>query len=114
VIVQWNTESEIDTAGFNLYRSEFVDGPYEKINNALIPSSSDPFAGNSYSYDDADVIAGQTYYYQLEDVDKTGNTSTHGPIEVTAKRRNIWGYGIATLLALLGLLGVIYTFRKLN
>jgi hypothetical protein len=50
----------------------------------------------------------------LEDVDKTGNTSTHGPIEVTAKRRNIWGYGIATLLALLGLLGVIYTFRKLN
>lgn len=114
VIVQWNTESEIDTAGFNLYRSEFIDGPYERINRALILSSSDPYAGSSYSYNDADVIAGQTYYYKLEDVDKTGNTSVHGPIEVTAKRRNLWGYSLAALLVFGGLLGVFYTFRNPN
>ena len=32
VILQWTTESEIDNAGFNLYRSEAEDGEYVKIN----------------------------------------------------------------------------------
>lgn len=114
VIVQWNTESEIKTAGYNLYRSVFIDGPYEKINRDLIPSSSDPYAGSSYAYDDKDVIAGQTYYYQLEDVDQAGNTTIHGPIEVTAERRNLWGFGFAGLLVFVGVLAFLYTLIKPN
>ena len=39
VILAWATESEIDNAGFNLYRSESENGNYIKINNSLIPSS---------------------------------------------------------------------------
>ncbi|NIN65277.1 MAG: hypothetical protein GTO63_11385, partial [Anaerolineae bacterium] len=45
VIVEWTTESEIDLAGFNLYRSERPDGPYVKVNEALIPASPDPLTG---------------------------------------------------------------------
>jgi hypothetical protein len=111
VVVQWNTESEVDTAGFNLYRSVFMEGPFEKINQELIPASSDPFVGSSYSYDDEDVIAGQTYFYQLEDVDRTGNTSIHGPIEVTAGRGNTWGIGLAALLIIIGGVGIVYAYR---
>ena len=34
VILEWTTESEIDNAGFNLYRSKSEDGEYIKINTS--------------------------------------------------------------------------------
>ena len=45
VIVEWTTESEVDMAGFNLYRSETPDGPYLKVNTTFIPGASDPILG---------------------------------------------------------------------
>jgi hypothetical protein len=38
VIISWRTESEIDNAGFNLYRSQSEEGEYIKINNFLMPA----------------------------------------------------------------------------
>jgi hypothetical protein len=84
VIVEWTTESEVDLAGFNIYRSESLDGPYVKINESLIPASPDPIAGGSYSYIDANAEAGVTYYYKLEDVELDGTAEMHGPITVVA------------------------------
>ena len=85
VLVEWTTESEVDTAGFNLYRSESAEGPYVKINPELIPGSSDPILGGHYVYTDTNVVAGRTYYYKLEDVELDGTTTLHGPIEVVAE-----------------------------
>jgi len=105
VIVEWTTETEVDTVGFNLYRAESPDGPFEKINQDLIPASSDPLAGGHYVYTDTNVIAGRTYYYELEDVEATGVTTRHGPIVITAQPRWprwIWailGVSIALLIA---------------
>ena len=84
VIVEWTTASEVDTAGFNLYRSEDPDGPFTRINDHLIPASPDPLLGGSYAFTDTDVVAGHTYYYQLEDVEIDGTATRHGPIEVKA------------------------------
>ncbi len=84
VVVEWTTGSEINTAGFNLYRSEGADGPYTKINAQLIPASNDALIGGKYRYEDANVTPGATYYYQLEDVELSGATARHGPIAVTA------------------------------
>jgi hypothetical protein len=36
-LIHWNTSSEGDALGFNLYRSESPDGPKTKINTSLIP-----------------------------------------------------------------------------
>ena len=84
VVIEWTTASELDTAGFNLYRSESPDGPFTRINPQLIPASSDPLIGGSYVYTDTHVVAGQTYYYQLEDVETSGRTTRHGPVAVRA------------------------------
>jgi len=89
VVVEWTTASEINTSGFNLYRSEQADGPYIKINTQLIPASTDPLVGGKYRYEDTGVTSGRTYYYQLEDVELDGASTRHGPIVVTAS--SAWG-----------------------
>ncbi len=85
VVVEWTTESELNLAGFNLYRSETPEGPYTKVNDALIPASLDPIAGGSYAYTDTNVIAGVTYFYKLEDVELDGGSITHGPLQIAAR-----------------------------
>ncbi len=84
VTVEWSTASELNTAGFNLYRGETQDGPFTRINPELIPASPDPLIGGSYIFTDTAVIAGRTYYYQLEDVETSGAAAVQGVVEVTA------------------------------
>ncbi len=83
VVVEWTTATELNTAGFNLYRSESAAGPYVKINEQIIPASSDSLVGGKYRFEDASAVPGKTYYYQLEDVEYGGITTRHGPIVVT-------------------------------
>lgn len=102
ITVQWTTGSEINTAGFNLYRSESAAGPFTRINAQLIPAANDPIAGGKYHYQDDDVKPGQTYYYELEDVELGGTSTRHGPIVIVAPSAE--GIeGAASVLLLLGL-----------
>ena len=86
VKIEWSTASEIDTAGFNIYRSDYSNGEYTIVNKQLIPVSDNPMTGSSYEYNDKHVSSGKTYYYLLEDVGIDGGISRHGPIEVLAQR----------------------------
>ena len=109
VIVEWATESEVNLAGFNIYRSESPDGPYVKLNDTLIPAAPDPIAGGSYSYTDSTAEPGVTYYYQLEDVELDGKATMHGPIVAVGGGQVVSPlFQSSGLLALLGaaLLGV--------
>jgi hypothetical protein len=83
VQVEWTTETEMNTAGFNLYRGASADGPFDvKINDRLIPPAADPLTGGQYSYTDRTARPGKTYYYQLQEVETTGEVNSFGPIEV--------------------------------
>lgn len=84
ISVAWATGSEINTAGFNLYRSESAQGPYVRINSELIPASNDALAGGKYQYLDKNTVAGHTYYYQLEDIELNGASVRHPAVKVTA------------------------------
>lgn len=109
VVVEWKTGTELDTAGFNLYRGESQDGPFGKINATLIPASNDALVGGKYRYEDTNVAPGKTYYYQLEDVELSGTTTRHGPIVVTAS--GAWGVpDIALMLLAVGVIagGAVY------
>jgi hypothetical protein len=83
--IEWETVTEIDNLGFNLYRADTADGPYAKLNGELIPSQAPGSpVGAVYVWLDNGVQTGQTYYYRLEDVDIYGYTTMHGPVRVKA------------------------------
>jgi hypothetical protein len=84
VTLAWETGTEVDNAGFNLYRALLRDGPYTKINDALITAQGDPVSGASYSF--LDTPGYGTFYYQLEDMDLYGMSTLHGPVKVTVAR----------------------------
>jgi hypothetical protein len=84
VTLAWETGTELDNAGFNLYRATAQDGPYTQINEALIAAEGDAVAGASYSFADAPGYG--TFYYQLEDVDYYGVSTLHGPVKATVAR----------------------------
>lgn len=82
ILVQWQTESEIDTLGFDLYRAETVDGARTKLNDVLIPTKMPPGspAGADYEFLDGSVELGVAYNYWLEALDVSGGAETHGPV----------------------------------
>jgi hypothetical protein len=113
VIVEWSTASELDTAGFNLFRKDSPDGSATQVNSTLIPASVDPLIGGAYHYQDNHVEPGRTYYYELEEVQVNGNTSRFGPIEVKAVRSGVTELIISLGLVILALvsLGVLILSR---
>ena len=85
VRIDWRTETEINTAGFNVYRGESPDGPFDvKVNAQLIPPSPDPMTGGKYNYVDNTAQIGKLYYYQLEEVERNGARTKLGVTEARA------------------------------
>jgi hypothetical protein len=81
ILVTWETVSEANTTGFNLYRSLTVNG--ERMLLANVPSQAPGSTlGFVYHFEDFDVAPDQIYWYTLEDVDGFGVTTRHGPVSV--------------------------------
>ena len=84
IILKWETESETNNAGFNIYRAESENGEYIKINSELILAKGSSTRGAAYEFIDAAVQNLKTYYYQLEDIALEGTSTIHGPVHATA------------------------------
>ncbi len=67
--IEWTTETEQQTAGFYLYRSESEDGEFIRINDEMIPAQGSAVSGASYTYIDQNLPSGVTYYYLLEEIE---------------------------------------------
>lgn len=85
VMIEWSTQSEIDNAGFNIYRSYEKKGSYEQINERIIPARGSATNGASYKFTDQNVRNSKTYWYKLEDVDFRGARTMHGPVSSTPR-----------------------------
>lgn len=84
VQLSWQTVSELEMVGFNLYRSEAVDGEYVQLNEGLIPAERLGQAeGQTYAWLDRDVARGRTYYYAIEAVQTGSQAASLEPVEAT-------------------------------
>jgi len=82
--LDWETITEVDNLGFNLYRAESPAGRQIRLNASLIPSQGpgSPI-GFRYTFVDRTALAGRTYYYWLEAVDVHGTAASYGPVSAT-------------------------------
>jgi hypothetical protein len=78
VKITWETATEQQTAGFNLYKSSEPDHGFKQINNdQLIAGRGGPVSGASYSFIDNEVEGGKTYFYILEEVELDGSQNRY-------------------------------------
>ena len=105
--VQWETESEFDTVGFNVLRSEAASGNFVRINEIIIPGSVDATLGGSYQFVDTNVEPGTVYYYRLEDIEYDNTTKLHQIIEASSEKQPWWIAGLALLSAFVGIAIII-------
>ncbi len=83
VTVRWETASEADTLGFNLYRAD-AGGAWTQVNAAMIASQAPGSpSGYSYRYDDATAARGATYRYRLAAVGMDGGETPLDAVSVT-------------------------------
>ncbi|MFO7536008.1 MAG: ice-binding family protein [Kiritimatiellia bacterium] len=78
VKLKWETATESDNLGFNLYRSETTSGKRLLVNGRLVPGST-ASEGKRYRFLDASAKPGVTYAYWLEEVAVNYKTVTYGP-----------------------------------
>ena len=82
VFLEWETATEIDSAGFYVSRSTAPDNNFERI-GVFIPTQGDPITGAYYSYRDESLQNGITYYYILESWDYDNTVDYTDPIAAT-------------------------------
>jgi hypothetical protein len=75
IALYWRTDS-LDNLGFSIYRSDKIDGKYQKINKKIIMVGSRKGASSKMSspcYVDTAVTAGRTYWYKIAGVGLLGD-----------------------------------------
>ena len=89
VQLTWQTASEIDNLGFNLYRAESLKGPRTKLNSSLIPAQAPGSpVGATYQFTDKALKKSATYYYWLQAVDVNGMVTEYGPVSASVASAN--------------------------
>ncbi len=82
--VSWETVSELNNAGFNLYRALAADGQRSLL-AYMPPAAPGSTAGAAYRVRDDAVAAGQTLWYWLEAVDVSGASQLFGPVSLAVE-----------------------------
>jgi hypothetical protein len=82
VILEWTTEIERQNLGFHILRREAWQDSFLPLTNRLIPSAADGHSQSpqQYRWTDRQVVAGETYQYQLQDINYDGRGTIYGPV----------------------------------
>lgn len=79
ILVEWETATEFNNAGFFVWASDTQDGTYNPISD-FIESKGDGVTGAIYGFIDIDVEPGITKFYKLEAIELNQNSEFFGPI----------------------------------
>ena len=98
VMIAWETQSELNNAGFFIKRSQQRNGNFVVVNPTMVPGAGTTAEKQSYTYTDTTAQPNVVYYYQIEDVSLDGNRQTltrghrlKGHIGAAGKVTTTWG-----------------------
>ena len=95
-VIKWTTESEVDNAGFYIYRSETKDGEFKVVNPTLIQGAGTTGERNAYTWTDTTAKPNTVYYYRIEDVSHAGvreqlaTVRLRGLVSAISKFTTLW------------------------
>lgn len=78
--VTWSTASESDNFGFDVYRAERRDGPYERITARPLEGGGTTDLPRDYRFVDEQVEPGVEYFYYVESISLSGERRRFTPI----------------------------------
>lgn len=78
--LRWTTASEEENFGFDVYRSESEDGPFERLTDKPILGAGTTNEPSKYEFVDEAVDPYTTYYYYVESITMTGERERFSPI----------------------------------
>ncbi len=81
-VLEWETGSEVGTAGFYVKRYDEAKKRFVRIHKGMIPSVGAP-QGGTYRVIDPTAVSGETYRYKLVEREYRGKKNRYGPYEVT-------------------------------
>ena len=96
VTLKWITESEVDNAGFYIYRSETREGDFKVINPTMIQGAGTTSERNEYTWTDTTAKPNVAHYYRIEDISHVGvreqlaTVRLRGLVSASGKLTTIW------------------------
>ena len=98
ITITWETQSELNNAGFFIKRSQLKNGKFVVVNPTMIAGAGTTAEKQSYTYTDTTAKPHVLYYYQIEDVSLDGQRQTltrahrlKGHIGAAGKLTTRWG-----------------------
>lgn len=72
--LEWQTSTELDTAGFRISRATNAGGPFQELGEiGFIEARGGPVSGDTYEALDTTVVSGLTYWYRLIEIEQNSN-----------------------------------------
>jgi len=78
--VRWSTASESDNFGFDVYRSEHADGPFERITVQPVNGAGTTDLVQRYWFEDRGIKPGTVYFYYVESISLDGRRKRLTPV----------------------------------
>lgn len=72
--LHWETKSEVESAGFNIFRSEQADSGFVKLNAEPIPSAKWSARVREYQYFDRTIDPCKSYFYYIDGLSTDGTS----------------------------------------
>ena len=96
IVLKWTTESELDNAGFYIYRSQTKDVVFKVVNPTMVQGAGTTSERNEYTWTDTTAKPNTVYYYRIEDVSHAGvreqlaTVRLRGLVSASGKRTTKW------------------------
>lgn len=79
--IKWATASEVDNFGYDVYRSEKEDGPFDRLTEDPIEGAGTTDEPSYYKFVDDTIDPRKDYYYYVESISIHGERERFTPVQ---------------------------------
>lgn len=84
--IRWATASEVDNFGYDIYRGESPEGPFERLTEDPIAGAGTTDEPSYYTYVDEGLDPSKDYYYYIESISMFGQRERFTPVQKVPAR----------------------------